>query len=467
MSSVCTSCTLFIHGKIDNVEKRKEIDIVNGPLLRNMMMFVWPIMLANILQITFNFADTIVVGKFASEKALAAVGTTTPITIFFTWGLQGLSMGANVFISRMIGAGKTDRIKNAVFCALLIGFTAGTIISFVGVIFAYTFLKLLETPADIIGYSSTYLKIYFSCCIAIGTFGFSTAVLRANGDTRRPTLYLAISGVLNVILNLVFVVMFKMNVEGVAIATLISQFFACFMALSRLLRNKELIIDMGLFDRDITITMLKYGIPSAIQNQMFSFSNMIIQSSINSFGSDFVAANTAANAIEEYVYVFVDAFPQASLTFTSQLYGAGKIKKIKDTVTEAFLLCWLGAFAIGMIIYLNGPYFLSLMSNDPVVIELGMYRLKNVTRFLFLNGLLDVMVNSIRGFGIATLPTVITLFGVCGFRILYIYTYFASHRSPEVLYLCFPLSWLITLIVQSIIWIFVYQRKSRAISENI
>ena len=429
-------------------------------------MFVWPLMLANILQITFNFADTIVVGKFASQKALAAVGTTAPITIFFMWGLQGLSMGANVYISRMIGSGKTGRLKNAVFCALLIGFSAGTIISLIGIVFARVFLELLETPADIIGYSLSYLRIYFLCGIAIGTFDFSTAVLRANGDTRRPTLYLAISGVINVLLNLLFVVVFRMSVEGVAIATVISQYSACSMALTRLIRNKDLIIDRTLFDRNMVIKMLKYGIPSAIQNQMFSFSNMIIQSSINSFGSDFVAANTAANAIEEYVYVFVDAFPQASLTFTSQLYGAGKIKKIKDMVIRAFLICWMGAFTIGLTIYLNGPYFLGLMSNDPKVLELGMYRLRHVTLFLFINGLLDVVVNSIRGFGISTSPTAITLFGVCGFRILYIYTYFAANRSPENLYLCFPLSWLITLIIQSIIWIFVYRNRSRLVNEE-
>ncbi|MBR3252268.1 MAG: MATE family efflux transporter [Erysipelotrichaceae bacterium] len=449
------------------MKNKKQLDIVNGPLLSNMMMFVWPIMLANILQITFNFADTIVVGNFGSQKALAAVGTTAPITIFFTWGLQGLSMGANVFISRMIGSGKTERIKNAIYCALLIGFSAGTIISFIGVIFAQIFLELLETPADIIGYSVSYLRIYFSCCIAIGTFDFATAALRANGDTRRPTLYLAVSGVLNVLLNLLFVVGLGMNVEGVALATVISQFFACALALNRLIKNNDLIINKTLFDKDIVVTMLKYGIPSAIQNQMFSFSNMIIQSSINSFGSDFVAANTAANAIEEYVYVFVDAFPQASLTFTSQLYGAGKIKKIRDMLIMAFVLCWLGAFAIGLVIYLNGPFFLSLMSKDEVIINLGMYRLRYVTLFLFINGLLDVVVNSIRGFGIATLPTIITLFGVCGFRILYIYTYFASHHTAQNLYLCFPLSWLITLFIQSIIWMFVYQRKCRNAEENL
>jgi len=448
------------------VKKNKELNIVNGPLLSNVLMFAWPLMLANILQITFNFADTIVVGNFGSENALAAVGTTSPITIFFMWGIQGLSMGANVYISRMIGSGDRERLKNAVFCAILIGSSAGTLISLIGVVFASTFLKLLSTPLDIIDLSASYLRIYFLCGIAIGIFDFSTAVLRAGGDTRRPTLYLALSGALNVILNLLFVIVFKMSVQGVAIATLISQSFACLLALYRLIRNKDLIVDRTLYDSRIVRKMLQYGIPSAIQNQIFSFSNMIIQSSINSFGSDFVAANTAANAIEEYVYVFVDAFPQASLTFTSQLYGARKIKKIKDMLIETLIMCLLGASLIGGTIYLNGEFFLGLMSNDKTIIDLGMYRLRYVTQFLFLNGLLDVVVNSIRGFGISTLPTIITLFGVCGFRTLYIYTWFAANHTPADLYMCFPLSWTITFIVQSIIWIFVYRNRIRSLEEN-
>lgn len=449
------------------MKNNKELNIVNGPLLSNVLMFAWPLMLANILQITFNFADTIVVGNFGSENALAAVGTTSPITIFFMWGIQGLSMGANVYISRMIGSGDRERLKNAVFCAILIGLSAGALISLIGVVFASTFLKLLSTPLDIIDLSASYLRIYFLCGIAIGIFDFSTAVLRAGGDTRKPTLYLALSGALNVILNLLFVIVFKMNVQGVAIATLISQSFACLLALYRLIRNKDLIVDRTLYDSRIVRKMLQYGIPSAIQNQIFSFSNMIIQSSINSFGSDFVAANTAANAIEEYVYVFVDAFPQASLTFTSQLYGARKIRKIKDMLIETLIMCLLGASLIGGTIYLNGEFFLGLMSNDKLIIDLGMYRLRYVTQFLFLNGLLDVVVNSIRGFGISTLPTIITLFGVCGFRTLYIYTWFAANHTPADLYMCFPLSWTITFIVQSIIWIFVYRNRIRSLEENV
>ena len=185
---------------------------------------------------------------------------------------------------------------------------------------------------------------------------------------------------------------------------------------------------------------------------------MIIQTSLNSFGSTFVAANTAANAIEEYVYVFVDAFPQASLTFTSQMYGAKRYKDIKKLLIINLLLGGIGAFLIGLVIMLNGEYLLGLLSDEAEVISLGLYRLRYVTLFLFLNGLLDVVVNSIRGMGLSNLPTIITLFGVCGFRILYIYTFFQSHHTPEVLYLCFPLSWLITTIMQLIIWIQVYHR---------
>ena len=444
-------------------EKRnRTIDIVNGPLLSNILRFVWPLMLANILQITFHFADTIVIGNYVSKTGLAAVGTTGPITIFFMWGLQGLSMGGNVLISRMIGARRTERIRNAVFSAVAIGLLFGLGISVIGVIFSKQFLLWLDTPADIINDASLYLRIYFLCGIAIGLFDFGTAALRASGDTKRPTLYLALSGIINVALNLIFVVIFKLNVAGVAIATVISQFFAAFLVIRRLMKEDGLVrleIDTSLFDPKLAGEILRYGIPSALQNQMFSFSNMIVQSSVNSFGSSFVAANTAANAIEEYVYVFVDAFPQASLTFSSQLYGARKIKKIRKMVFESLIICGIGAFLIGSVILLNGEFFMSLINSEPEVIEMGIYRFRYVTFFLFLNGLLDVVVNSARGMGLSTLPTIVTLFGVCGFRVLFIYTYFMRHRTPASLYACFPLSWLLTLIIQSCIWIYVYRRN--------
>lgn len=440
---------------------RETNDILSGSILKNILKFVWPLMLANILQITFNFADVMVIGNFVSQHGLAAVGTTNPIIIFFTWGLYGLSMGANVLISRMIGARDHSRIKKAVFTGVLIGLIFGLGITVLGIVFARVMLQMLSTPADIIDDAVLYLRIYFLCGIAIGLYDFSSAILRASGDSKNPTIFLGISGVINVLLNMFFVIVLKMSVAGVAVATVISQTLAAFMSVGKLIREESIIhleIRKENYDPQSFKDILSIGIPSALQNQLFSFSNMIIQTSLNSFGSTFVAANTAANAIEEYVYVFVDAFPQASLTFTSQMYGAKRYKDIKKLLIINLLLGGIGAFLIGLVIMLNGEYLLGLLSEEAEVISLGLIRLRYVTLFLFMNGLLDVVVNSIRGMGLSNLPTIITLFGVCGFRILYIYTFFQSHHTPEVLYLCFPLSWLITTIMQLIIWIQVYHR---------
>lgn len=437
-------------------------DIGESGLLRSILSFAWPLMLANLLQITFHFADTIVIGNYVSEKGLAAVGATLPVTVFFTWGLQGLSMGSNVVVSHMIGAGKKDKLDNAVLSSVMIGLFFGLGITALGIILSRRFLIWLDTPADVLADAVIYLRIYFLCCIPIGVFDFAASVLRASGDTGTPTLYLGVSGIINVALNLIFVALLGMSEAGVASATVISQSFAAFLAVRRLLRSKDelrLIPDTSLYDKEIAERILRYGIPSALQNQMFSFSNMIIQSAVNSFGSAFVAANTAANAIEEYVYVFVDAFPQASLTFTSRLHGAGKTSKIREVLIDCLLLCGTGAFLIGLVILFKGDMFLSLVSSDSEVIRLGMYRFRYVTLFLFLNGLLDAVVNSSRGMGLSALPTLVTLLGVCGFRTLYIYTWFAAHRSPDVLYMCFPLSWILTLIIQSFIWLRVYRDR--------
>ena len=429
--------------------------------LRRILLFSWPIMLANMLQITFNFADTLVVGNYVSKQGLAAVGTTAPILIFFTWGLYGLSLGSNVLVSRMIGAKQYDKISRTVFSSMCVGIFWGSCIAVFGFFFAGNILKILSVPSDILSDATLYMRIYFLACPALGIYDFGSSIMRASGNTKDPTRFLAISGVMNVVLNLVFVAFLSFGVFGAALATVITQYLSAFLILRKLLKDDSsirLLIDRDLFDLEIIGKILRYGIPSALQNQLFSFSNMMIQSSVNSFGSTFVAANTAANAIEEYVYVFVDAFPLASLTFSSKLFGARRYKDIFKETLQIFLVCGTGALLIGLFILMNGERFLSLLSTDPQVISFGLYRLRYVTLFLFLNGLLDVVVNSIRGMGIVTLPTVVTLFGVCGFRLLYLYTYFAGHRSPETLYLCFPLSWSLTLLCQLPIWFYRYRQ---------
>ncbi len=424
-------------------------------MAKKILLFVWPIMLANILQISFNFADTLVVGNFVSEKGLAAVGSAAPLIVFFTWGLNGLSLGADVLISRMIGAEKYERIANAVFTAVFIAFVFGTLIAGFGFVFAEKLLTLLRTPADILANTALYTRIYFLACPFIAVYHFGSSVLRADGNTKDPTFFLAISGAVNVLLNLLFVALLRLGIAGAAVATVLSQFLSAVLIFSRLKRGEgrvRLNIDWALLDRELMVAMLRYGIPSALQNQLFSFSNIMIQSSINSFGSTFVAANTAANAIEEYVYVFVDAFPLSSLTFSSRYYGAKEYEKIRRMAMTAFCICGIGAFSIGSFILLNGRFLLGLLSSEAQIVELGMLRLRYVTFFLFINGLLDVTVNSIRGMGLVTIPTIVTLFGVCGFRLLYIYTFFRIHHTPEVLYCCFPLSWFLTLMIQLPIW---------------
>ena len=436
-------------------------------MAKKILFFVWPIMLANILQISFNFADTLVVGNFVSEKGLAAVGSAAPLIVFFTWGLNGLSLGADVLISRMIGAGKHERIPHAVFTAIFIASVFGILIAAFGFVFAEGLLSLLKTPSDILADTALYTRIYFLACPAIAVYHFGSSVLRADGNTKDPTLFLAISGAVNVLLNLLFVAMLHLGITGAAAATVLSQLLSAVLIFRRLKKEEgrvRLIIDRRLLDKRLMVTMLRYGIPSALQNQLFSFSNIMIQSSINSFGSTFVAANTAANAIEEYVYVFVDAFPLASLSFSSRYYGAKEYEKIRRMTMTAFCICGIGAFAIGSFILLNGRFLLGLLSNEPQIVELGMLRLRYVTFFLFMNGLLDVTVNSIRGMGLVSIPTIVTLFGVCGFRLAYIYTIFRLHHTPELLYCCFPLSWLLTLIIQLPIWVRRYRHIS--VDEN-
>lgn len=441
-------------------KKSDKMDIVNGPLVRNMLYFAWPIMIANILQITFHMADTIVIGRFAGQQGLAAVGTSGPVTIFFMWGLNGLSVGANVLISQLIGEKAEEKVRNAVFSAVMIGLVFGTAISVFGFFAAGLLMKMLSVPADIMHDAVLYLRLYFLTGIAIGVYDFCAAVLRADGDTRHPTLYLSLAGALNVFLNLLFVIVFHMGVAGVALATIISQYFSMILIIYRLLNENSVIrLDRRRrLDLSLAGKMLRFGIPSALQNQLFAFSNMVVQSNINTFGTIFVAANTAANAVEEYVYVFVDAFPQASITFTSQMYGAGEHERIRKTTITAFLLCGIGAFLLGCLILVFGNELLGFFTNDPEVIFTGMIRLRWVTFFLFINGLLDVIVGSIRGMGYAVLPTVVTLLGVCGFRILYLFTVFRRFPTPQVLYSCFPLSWVLTLAIQSVLWLRVYNK---------
>lgn len=441
--------------------KNRNTDIVNGPLFTGILRFAWPLMLANLLQITFHSADTLIIGRFAGQHALAAAGTAGPVTIFFMWGLNGLSAGANIIISRLIGRGGREDVRNSVFTAILIGIISGIIIMCIGIVSAGILMKMMSVPADIIADSVLYLRIFFLSGLPLGIYDFSAAALRSDGDTKTSTVYLALAGVLNVILNILFVTAFHLGIAGVAAATVISQCFAAALIARRLLSYEgiiRLVPGESVFDRQNAVLMLKSGIPSALQNQLFSFSNIIIQSSFNTFGSSVIAANTAALCVEDFCYVFVDALPQACATYTSQAFGAAKYERIQHILAITFIICGTGALLIGLGVYLNGPFLLSFFSNDAAVIAAGMYRLRYVSMFLFLNGLLDCAAASIRSIGYSALPALVTLIGVCGFRTAYILLWLPMHRDLKNLYLCFPYSWTLALLIQSCIWLYLYRK---------
>ncbi len=439
----------------------KTVDMLNGRLLPNIVRFSLPIMIADLLQICFNTADTMIVGRFCGQQALAAVGGAAPVLVLFTWSLSGVAMGTNVYVSRLLGEGDEEGVRRAVHTSVFLAVLLGTAVSLAGIAGARFLLQVMSVPAEIIDASALYLRIYFLAVLPIALFDFSAAILRADGDSAHPTVYLGIAGALNVVLNILFVIAFHWDTAGVALASVLSQILSVILILRKLTRLRE---PLRLFpsririDRECAAAVLKIGLPSALQNSLYSLTNVAVQSSINSFGTAAVAANSAANAIEEYVYIALGGFNQAALTFTGQNTGAGQYKRIVRILIMTLILSGISGALIGWGGYLGGTFFLSMFTAQPQVIQNGMIRLAYVTRWLFLNGLLECFVSSIRGMGVSFLPTAVTLTGIAGFRLLYIAFWFQAHPDLQTLYLCFPLSWLITLAAQAVLWFFTYRK---------
>lgn len=441
------------------------IDMVNGPLLKNIFIFAVPLMFTNFLQILFNAADTVVVGKFAGEAALAAVGATGSIVFLITALFNGLSMGTNVIIARLIGLKDEDKIEKAVHTSIAMGILGGILLMGFGLLFSGNLLHMISTPEDIIDLSKLYMRIYFGGSIFLLVYNFGASILRAKGDTKRPLYFLMVSGVLNVILNLFFVIVLKMSVAGVAIATVISQAVSAILVCWALMKDqdathlqwKKLKLDMP-----TVFEVIRIGVPAGIQGMVFSLSNVVIQSSINSFDSStIVAANSAANNIEGFVYIGMMAFTQATITFTSQNIGAKQFKAVSKIMWLTLLLTSASALIMGILVYGFGNFFLSFYTNEVAVVEAGMIRLKYVALLLFLNGILDVFVASMRGMGYSTLPTVVMLVGICGIRLLWLWTVFPEFRTLEMIYLCFPISWAFTSLVQGSLWLWVHKRTMK------
>ena len=444
--------------------KKYEIDMCSGPLTGKILLFYIPLMFSGILQLMFNAADIVVVGQFAGNEALAAVGSTGSLTNLIINLFLGLSVGANVLVARFYGAGQDRELKEMVQTAIATAFGAGVVLIFVGFLVSRPALALMGTPEDVISHSVLYMRIYFAGMPFMMVYNFGSAVLRAVGDTRRPLYYLMLAGVVNVLLNLAFVVWFSMGVAGVAAATVISQAISAVLVVRCLVRTDSayrLVWEGMRIYPDKLVKMVRIGIPAGMQGALFSISNVLIQSSVNSFGSIAMAGNTAAQNLEGFVYTSMNSLHQTCISFTGQNYGARQYRRIG----KILLICQGCVIAVGLLmgngVYLAGGTLLQLYSPDPEVIQYGVLRLFYICTTYALCGMMDVMVGALRGMGYGVMPMLVSLTGACLFRVIWIMTVFRAHHSLEVLYVSYPISWGLTFGVHLLCFLIVYRRILR------
>ena len=437
--------------------------MLNGPILSRMLRFTVPLMCSSILQILFNAADIVVVGRFAGPTALAAVGSNSALINLVTNLFIGLSIGANVVVARYFGAKDNDNVSQTVHTSIALGIVSGIILTVTGLIGARFFLRLMLSPEDVLPKATIYLRIYFLGMVPMMVYNFGSAILRAVGDTKRPLYYLMFAGALNVILNLLFVLVFHMEVAGVALATIISQFISAVLIVYCLCREnsaiklnfKHLKIEGHKFRQ-----IVKVGLPAGFQGCVFALSNTVIQSSVNSFGSTVMAGNAAATNIEGIVYFAMNAFYQAAISFSSQNAGAGHYKRIKRIVLTAQGCVIVAGAAAGFALLYSGPFVLRFFSTDSYVIKAGMVRLSVILSTYFLCGMMDVMVGGLRGIGYSVTPMVVSLIGACGLRLIWLSTVFQipKFHTPKFVYVSYPVSWLITFCVHVVCFVIFYRR---------
>ena len=429
------------------MKKSYEINMCEGPILGKVLIISIPLMLSGILQLLFNAADVIVVGRFAGSQSLAAVGSTSALINLLINVFMGFSVGVNVLVARYYGGRKERDVSETVHTAVTLSLVCGLILVAVGLALTRPLLELMGTPDDVIDKAVLYMQIYFIGMPANMLYNFGSAILRAVGDTKRPLYYLSAAGVVNVILNLISVIIFHMDVAGVALATIISQAISAICVLRCLMRHESCLkIRLGelKIHKEKLMGIVKVGLPAGMQGAIFSISNVLIQSSVNSFGSIAMAGNTAAQNIEGFIYNAMVAVYQANLSFTSQNYGAGKFSRINRIMFICIGVVSVVGFSIGVLAYGAGTSLLSIYSSDPEVIAYGMTRLQIIGLTYFTCGIMDTMVGSIRGIGYSVLPMLVSLTGACLFRIIWIFTIFQWSHTLLTLYISYPASWVLT-----------------------
>lgn len=447
------------------MKKNYEIDMCNGPITGKMLRFALPLMLSSMLQLLFNAADIITVGKFGSEHSLAAVGSNTALINLLTNLFIGLSIGANVLVARFYGAKNGEELNETVHTAMLLSLISGLILTVTGVIFARYFLIWMKTPAEILDLATTYLKIYFLGMPAMMIYNFGSAILRAIGDTKRPLYFLASAGVINIILNILLVVVFRLDVKGVGIATVISQTVSAILIIRCLAKSNgdiKLELKKLRLSRGKIGAILRIGLPAGLQGSIFSLSNVVIQSSVNIFGPVVVKGNSAAQNLEGFVYFSMNAFHHATLSFTSQNMGAKKYDRLGKILKNGLCLAILFGAGFGGTVILFGRNLLSIYTNDGAAISAGMTRLYIITGTYTLCGIMDVMVGAIRGIGYTVLPTIVSLIGACALRLVWLATVFRipKFHTINTVYLSYPITWLVTIIAHVICYIII-RKKNR------
>ena len=451
------------------MEKKKyEIDMVNGPILHKMLLFTIPLMCSSILQLLFNAADIVVVGRFAGDNSLAAVGSNSSLINLMTNVFMGLSVGGNVLAARDFGAGSEEELSKTVHTAMLLSILSGIILTVAGVIFAPQLLIIMNTPENILPLAALYLRIYFIGMTAMMLYNFGSALLRSIGDTKRPLYYLMTAGIINVVLNLICVVKLQMDVAGVALATVISQCISALLVVRCMMKEQggiRLVPKKLRIHKDKFRQIVRVGLPAGFQGMVFSLSNVVIQSSVNIFGEIVVAGNSAAMNLEGFVYVAMNAFHQAAISFTSQNMGAGKRERIGRILLIAEGCVIVTGASLGWLMYGFGRPLLHIYTDSPAVVEAGMVRMTIILLPYALCGMMDVAVGVLRGIGFSLAPMVISLLGACGLRLVWIATVFQVPQLHHIstVYISYPITWAVTLLAQLLLYFYAQKRLKESI----
>lgn len=445
--------------------RRNSMNMCEGPLLKSMIVYAIPVMLTQILQLLFNAADLIVVGRFCGSLSVAAIGATGSLTTLMVTFFVGLSVGGSVVVARNIGAGNTKGVHRAVHTAIPLSIVCGAFLTLFGLLCTEWFMKLVDTPPEIFSLSVLYLRIYICGTIPNLVYNFGATILRAAGDTKGPLVYLTISGIANVILNLFFVLFFDMNVGGVALATAISQLISAVLVVVALIRRSDschLELKSMRFYGDSVKEIVKIGLPAGIQTSLFSISNVIIQTAVNSFGGVVVSGVSAAANIEGFIYTAMNAFYQATLNFVGQNAGAKKYDRVNKIVKIGLVLIFAVGITLGVLTKLFGRQLLGIYITDSTeAIEYGLTRMTYISLFYWVCGIVEITTGALRGLGVSTIPMVVSLLASCGFRTVWIFTFFAANPTLDCLYLSYPVSWGATFLIQLAAFMVVMKRIRR------